>query len=85
VAGAARDEASMNLEVDAIDALHSLGVATDLRNHFRWGHAFIGATGSAPGSAQEQASGMGVAQLAVGLPITAPQVAAALVEATIVK
>jgi hypothetical protein len=85
VAGAIRDEASMNLGADAIDALHSLGVATDLRNHFRWGHAFIGATGSAPGSAQEQASGMGVAQLAVGLPITTPQVAAALVEATIVK
>ena len=85
VAGAVRDEASMNLGGDAIDALRSLGVATDLRNHFRWGHAFIGAVGSAPGSAHEQASGLSVAQVAAGLPITAPQVAAALVEATIVK
>jgi len=85
VAGAVRDEASMNLGTDAIDALRSLGVATDLRNHFRWGHVFIGAAGSAPGSAQEQTSGLGVAQIAAGLPITAPQVAAALVEAAIVK
>jgi len=85
VAGAVRDEASMNLGSDAIDALRSLGVATDLRNHFRWGHAFIGAAGATPGSAQEQVSGLGVAQIAAGLPITAPQVAAALVEATIVK
>ncbi len=85
VAGAVRDEASMNLGGDAIDALRSLGVATDLRNHFRWGHAFVGAVGSAPGSAHEQASGLSVAQVAAGLPITAPQVAAALVEATIVK
>jgi len=75
----------MNLDGDAIDALHSLGVATDLRNHFRWGHAFIGSAGSAPGSAHEQASGLSVAQVAAGLPITAPQVAAVLVEATIVK
>ena len=75
----------MNLGPDAIDALRSLGVTADLRNHFRWGHAFIGAAGSAPGSAQEQASGFGVAQVAAGLPITAPQVAAALVEAAIVK
>jgi len=85
VAGAVRDEASMNLGGDAIDALRSLGVATDLRNHFRWGHAFVGAVASAPGSAHEQASGLSVAQVAAGLPITAPQVAAALVEATIVK
>ncbi|MCU0503306.1 MAG: hypothetical protein MUC51_16410, partial [Anaerolineae bacterium] len=85
VAGAARDEASMNLGSDAIDALRSLGVAADLRSHFRWGHAFVGAVGSAPGSAHEQASGSNVAQVAAGLPITAPQVAAALVEATIVK
>ena len=85
VAGAVRDEASMNLGPDAIDALRSLGVATDLRDHFRWGHAFIGVAGSTPGSAQEQASGLRVAQIAAGLPITAPQVAAALVEAAIVK
>jgi len=85
VAGAVRDEASMSLGPDAIDALRSLGVTTDLRNHFRWGHAFIGSAGSAPGSAHEQASGLGVAQVAAGLPTTAPQVAAALVEAAIVK
>jgi hypothetical protein len=85
VAGAVRDEASMNLGPDAIDALRSLGVAADLRNHFRWGHAFIGAAGATPGSAHEQASGLSVAQVAAGLPITAPQVAAALVEAAIVK
>ena len=85
VAGAVRDEASMNLGAAAIDALRSLGVVADLRNHFRWGHAFIGAAGATPGSAHEQASGLGVAQVAAGLPITSPQVAAALVEAVIVK
>ena len=85
VAGAVRDEASLNLGADAIDALRSLGVATDLRNHFRWGHAFIGTAGATPGSAHEQASGLSVAQVAAGLSITSPQVAAALVEAAIVK
>jgi hypothetical protein len=76
VAGAARDEASMNLSEDAVSALRSLGVAADLRGHFRWGHAFIGATGAPPGSAVEALDGIRPAQAGVGLPVDAPKAAA---------
>jgi hypothetical protein len=76
VAGAARDEASMNLSEEALSALKSLGVATDLRGYFRWGHAFIGATGAPIGSAVESVDGIRPAQVSVGLPVSAPHVAA---------
>jgi hypothetical protein len=76
VAGAVRDEASMNLSEQARSALSSLGVATDLRGHFRWGHAFIGATGAPAGSAVESVDGIRPAQVSIGTPVSAPQVAA---------
>jgi hypothetical protein len=85
VAGAVRDEASMRLGQDAVDALRSLGVASDLRDHFRWGHAFIGSVGAAPGSAREEISGLRAVQIADGMPVTAPLLAAALAEVRIVK
>jgi Interleukin-like EMT inducer len=76
VAGAARDEASASLSEEALAALNSLGVATDLRGHFRWGHAFIGSTGAPSGSAVEALDGIRAAQVSVGFPVSAPQVAA---------
>ncbi|OIO90414.1 MAG: hypothetical protein AUK03_13010 [Anaerolineae bacterium CG2_30_64_16] len=78
VAGAARDEASWNLGQAAVDALHTLGVANDLRGAFRWGHAFVGAVGAPAHSAVEAMDGIRPAQVAVGLPVSAPQVAGAL-------
>jgi hypothetical protein len=76
VAGAVRDEASMNLSEQALSALRSLGVSLDLRGHFRWGHAFIGATGAPAGSAIEVADGIRPAQVSVGPAVSTPQVAA---------
>ena len=53
VAGAVRDEASNSLTEEAVAALRTLGVAGDLRGHFRESHAFVGVRGAAPGSALE--------------------------------
>ena len=78
VAGAARDEASMNLTQEGVDALRSLGVAGDLRGHFRWSHAFIGQKGGAAGTAREVMDGVRPVQLNLGLPLTAAEVAAAV-------
>ncbi|MCX6028213.1 MAG: hypothetical protein NT169_02780 [Chloroflexi bacterium] len=85
VAGVARDEASMNLGGEAVQALQSLGVSFDLRGHFRWGHAFVGKVGAAPGAAAEAWNGSRPAQVSVGWPVSGPQVAAALLGAVIVK
>jgi hypothetical protein len=76
VAGAVRDEASMSLPEEALTALRSLGVADDLSGRFRWSHAFIGAAGAPAGSAVEALDGIRPAQVSVGLPVSAPQVAA---------
>ncbi len=73
----------MNLKPEAVAALQTLGVSTDLRGHFRWGHAFIGRKGAEPGSAQEDLSAILPAQVARGLPASAPQVAAAFTQVTI--
>jgi len=85
VAAAVRDEASLNLGAEAVEALRSLGSTVDLRGRFRWGHALIGRVGAGPAGAQEQVSGWRVGQVAAGLPTTAPQVAAALARVEIVK
>jgi hypothetical protein len=53
VAGAARDEASGRLSLEAVQALGALGVTGDLRGRFRESHAFIGVTGAPAGSAIE--------------------------------
>ena len=78
VAGAARDEASLSLTQEGVDALRSLGVGGDLRGHFRWGHAFIGQKGDAAGTAREGMDGVRPVQLSLGLPLSAPEVAAAV-------
>ena len=72
VAGAVRDEASMNLGDAAVTALRSLGLQADLRGHFRWGQAFIGAAGAPPDSALEATDGLRPAQVSLGLPLSAP-------------
>ncbi len=78
VAGAVRDEASMNLTQEGVDALRSLGVGGDLRGHFRWGHVFIGQKGSAAGTAREVMDGVRPVQLSLGLALSAAEVAAAV-------
>jgi hypothetical protein len=78
VAGAVRDEASLHLTQEGLDALRSLGVAGDLREHFRWGHAFIGQKGDAAGTAREVVDGVRPVQLSLGLPLSATEVAAAV-------
>lgn len=65
LAGATADEASCRLGQSAVDALHQIGVATDLRGHFRWSHAFVGLANTQPGSAVESAQLLGPAEVHV--------------------
>jgi len=74
IAGAAADEASRQLGQPAVDALATLGVAGDLRDRFRWSHAFIGAAGAEPGTAIEQMALIQPVTVAAGLPLESPQV-----------
>jgi hypothetical protein len=83
ILGAVNDEASLKLSGEAVEALRSLGVAMDLRNHFRWSHAFIGAKGAAPGAALEALSLIRPATVALGAPIDAPEVYVGLRSLTI--
>jgi hypothetical protein len=69
VAGAVMDEASYNLQAEAVDALAGLGVAGDLRGRFRWGHAFIGVVGAPAGSALESFQLLQPATVYVGAPV----------------
>ena len=73
----------MSLSEEALSALRSLGVSTDLRERFRWGHAFIGATGTSAGSAVEALDGIRPAQAGVGLAVSAPQAAAWLSDVSV--
>lgn len=70
VALAAMDEASLNLSEEAVDALRSLGLAGDLRGHFRWSHAGVGVKGAKPGQALEAWSGIRPATVIVGNGLT---------------
>lgn len=74
VAGAAADEVSMRLTGEAVEALHRLGVAADLRGRFRWSHAFVGAVGAARGAAVEEFGLLQPAAAAVGAPVDGPDV-----------
>jgi len=74
IAGAVRDEASNKLSEEAVQALNTIGVATDLRGRFRWSHAFIGVVGAPPGSAVEAASLLQPATVHVGVAVDAPAV-----------
>ncbi|MCB0062097.1 MAG: hypothetical protein KDE19_08285 [Caldilineaceae bacterium] len=72
IAGVVRDEAGYRLNQQAVDALANLGVATDLRERFRWSHAFVGVVGAEAGTALEAASLLQPATVAVGVPMAAP-------------
>lgn len=87
VAGAVRDEASMDLGQDAVDALHGLGVSMDLRGHFRWGQGFIATAGAGAGWAQpvEGSDAVRPVQLSFGFPINEPRLAAQVFEIRIDK
>jgi hypothetical protein len=74
IAGAVADEASTQLNQAAVDALRSVGVATDLRGRFRWSHAFVGAAGAAPGSALERAGLLAPATVYVGAPASGARI-----------
>ena len=74
IAGAVADEASLNLTDDAVAALATVGVATDLRGHFRWSHAFVGVKGAPAGSALEALELLKPAAVTVGSPVDGPTV-----------
>ncbi len=76
VMGAVQDEGSLHLGDEGVAALRRLGVATDLRGHFRWSHAFIGAPGLQPGEALEEGSGWRPAVVISGAGLTRPSIAA---------
>ena len=67
VMGAVSDEASAELGGDAVAALGTLGVQTDMRGRFRESHAFVGVKGALRGTALE-AAGPQVVELRVGSP-----------------
>ena len=72
IAGAVADEASLSLQEEAVQALATLGVGTDLRGKFRWGHAFVGVAGAEAGTALEEAGLIRPADVSVGPPLDAP-------------
>ncbi|MBC7222979.1 MAG: hypothetical protein H5T59_01660 [Anaerolineae bacterium] len=78
VLGAVNDEASLRLTEEAVAALRSVGAQVDLQGKFRWGHAFVGVKGAAPGQALEGADLLQPVSLAVGQALTEPHVAGAL-------
>ena len=74
---AVRDEASMHLTEEAVDALQLLGLEGDLRERFRWSHAAIGVKGLEPGQGSENIQALRPATVKLGLGVTEPRVAAA--------
>ncbi|HEY51902.1 MAG TPA: hypothetical protein G4N94_00395 [Caldilineae bacterium] len=80
VAGAVRDAAALNLQPDAIAALHGLGVQSDIRGHIRRAHGFVGVKGAAPGSAAAATSDLWPVTVTVGDGLTEPTPAFALLE-----
>ncbi|MBP9073448.1 MAG: hypothetical protein KBG20_14170, partial [Caldilineaceae bacterium] len=74
IAGAVKDEASLNLSQEAVNALARIGVMGNLRGRFRWSHAFVGVVGVSPGKegvAAEAASLLHPASVVVGSPVDA--------------
>lgn len=71
VAVATTFDASRSLTADAVSALRTLGIATDLRGRFGWAHAAVGVAGAAAGTAAESA-GESTASFTIGSPATIP-------------
>jgi hypothetical protein len=78
VAVAVRDEASLRLQPEAIEALRLIGAQGDLRGRFRWSHAAIGVKGAAPGQAVEAMREHWPVTLSVGPALTEPYIALGL-------
>jgi hypothetical protein len=76
VAAAVRDEASLNLTEEAVNALRSMGAKEDLRGKFRGSHAVIGVKGAA--NAIERANEIAPAQVVQGIGAMEPNIAAAV-------
>ncbi|NOZ05628.1 MAG: hypothetical protein GXP41_04655, partial [Chloroflexi bacterium] len=68
VAVAVADEGSRLLSEEAVNALHTLGLAQDLTGttHFRWSYAALGVKGAPTGSALESASGIRPVRVGAG-------------------
>ena len=66
VAGAVADEASLHLTEEVARSLMGVGVAGDLRDRFRWSHAFVGVVGAPPATAAESLDLLAPARVAVG-------------------
>lgn len=64
-------DASRRLTADAVDALRTLGMVTDLRGRFRVMHAAVGIKGAAPGTASEAVSA-DAARCVIGAPRLIP-------------
>ncbi len=82
LAGAVRDAAALNLQQEAIDALSSIGVQSDIRGHTRRAHAFVGVKSAQPGSAKDFTSDLWPVTVTLGDGITEADPTFALVELT---
>ena len=77
VAVAVRDEASLHLTEEAVNALRLIGATGDLRGCFRCSHAVIGMKGLSPGQALEAISPTKPTSVWLGEALSEPHVAAA--------
>ncbi len=72
IVGAVADDASHQLQEKAIKALRNVGVKTDLRDKFRWGHAFVGVVNADEGTALEDSQLIAPSDVSIGPPVDAP-------------
>lgn len=80
VAGAVRDAAALGLGEDAVQALQSLGVQTDIRGSLRRAHSFVGVKGAAAGSAADFYADQWPVTVVIGDGLTEPDPAFGLLE-----
>ena len=74
VALSVKDEASLNLDEAAVEALRQLGLEGNLRGHFRGSHAGVGVKGAPTGSALELLAEWQPATVVVGAGVTRDEV-----------
>jgi hypothetical protein len=74
VALSAKDEASMDLDEQTVDALRQLGFEGNLRGRFRGSHAGVGVKGAPAGSALEALADWQPATVVVGAGATRSEV-----------
>ncbi len=78
IAGVVRDAAALNLGDDAIAALRTVGVSTDIRGNLRRAHAFVSIAAAAPDTAASVSSDLWPATIVIGDGLTFPQASFAL-------